>query len=104
MSSPDRTEILRRAKEAFLKHGRGFLILMADRDDPHYSFQSEIEAGLRDDPDAKGLLAWIGLALETYRPETEAVVVEERPDGLNVLVIREGGTTIVGGLTLSEEH
>jgi len=32
------------------------------------------------------------------------VVLDDRPDGIYVLVIREVGTCLVGSLTISAEH
>jgi hypothetical protein len=52
--SPDRAEILRRAKEAFREHGRGFVVVVEDREEPHYGFLDELQKLLGDEPDARG--------------------------------------------------
>jgi hypothetical protein len=56
MSSPSRAEILHRAKEAFRKHGPGFVVVVEDREEPHYGVLPEVEERLEDDPDAKTLI------------------------------------------------
>ena len=104
MSHPDRRELLRRAGEAYREFGHGVLLLMEGREEPLYAFREELEERLGDEPDAKRLLDWIFVALTTFRPPEEAVVLDDRPDGIYVLVIREAGTCLVGSLTFSAEN
>ena len=77
---------------------------MEGQEEPLYAFREELEERLGDEPDAKRLLDWIFVALTTFHPPEEAVVLDDRPDGIYVLVIREVGTCLVGSLTISAEH
>jgi hypothetical protein len=56
MPTPDRAEILRRVKEAFLEHGRGFVVVANDREEPHYGFLGDLRERLVDEPDAATLI------------------------------------------------
>jgi len=92
----DRREIVNLAKEAFREHGRGFVLMLDDREKPRYGFQPELEKKLGDAPDAKALIESAVLAVESYDPEREAVVIDSRPDGVFAMVIWKHGTRIVG--------
>jgi sugar/nucleoside kinase (ribokinase family) len=89
MSSPNRAEILRRAKEAFREHGRGFVVVLDERREPHYGFLDEPRSLLADEPDAEGHLSVTDSALSLYRPEEEAVVIDSRAEGIYVLIAGE---------------
>jgi len=95
MPAPDRAKILRRAKEAFREHGRGFVVCLDDRDEPHYGFLPKLKERLRDEPDAKTLPAAAFVAVEQYHPDREAVVIDSRPEGIYVMVVWDGGTWMV---------
>jgi hypothetical protein len=101
MPTPGRSEILRLAKDAFRYHGCGFVVLLHDREEPHYGFLPELEELLEDEPEAKDLINSIAVAPETYFPEHEAVVAEARPEGIDVMVLWRGGTWVVGGIVWS---
>ena len=51
---------------------------------------------LRDEPEARELLDAVAVAVETYLPEHEAVIVDSRPEGIYVMVLWLGGTWMVG--------
>jgi hypothetical protein len=92
----DRREIVIRAKEAFQKYGRGFLLMLDDHENPRYGSLPELEKRLGDDPDAKALIQSAVTALESYDPEREAVVIDSRPDGIFAMVVWKHGLRIVG--------
>ena len=98
----DRDEIIQRAKDAFREHGRGFVVLLDDREEPHYGFLPEFQELLEAEPDAKDLIDAVRIALETYIPEHEAVVVDSRPEGIDVMVLWLGRTWTVGGIVWSK--
>ena len=99
MPALDREEILQRAKDAFVEAGRGFVVLMYDRDEPRYGFLSELEELLGDYPESKRLLDSIAAALETYLPESEAVLVDFRGEAIFISIIRDSGSELVGEVT-----
>lgn len=68
MPAPNRTAILRRARIAFRDHGRGFVVVLDDRQEPHYGFLSELEKRLEDDLVAKtmGTMLYQGRWGEVY--------------------------------------
>ncbi len=96
MPSPNRAEILRRAKEVFCEHGRGFVVVLDDREETHYGFLPELEERLGDDPDARGLLSVTESALGLYRLEAEAVVIDSRREGIYVLIVGEDRSQTFG--------
>jgi hypothetical protein len=102
MPPPDRVEILRQAKEAYREHGRGFVVVMQDdREEPHCGSPSELEESLGDDPDAKTLIDATAVAVDTYGPARQAVVINARPKGIDVMVIWSGGVSTVGEILWS---
>ncbi len=101
---PDRTELLRRAREAYREDGRGVLLLIGGREEPHYALREELEERLGDEPNARSLLDWVFVDLNMFGPPEEAVVVDDRPDGIYVLVIREAGACLVGSFPHSNEY
>jgi hypothetical protein len=74
MPAPDRAEILRRAKDAFRKHARGFVVVLDDRGELHYGFLPELEERLGNHSDARTLIHAAIIAVEIYDPDREAVV------------------------------
>ncbi len=96
MPAPDRAEILRRAKEAFHEHGRGFVVVLDDREESHYGFLPELKERLGDEPEAEGLISITESVLSLYRPECEAVVIDSRPEGIYVLIVSEDWTQTFG--------
>ena len=79
-------------------------LLREGQEVPLYVFREELEERLGDEPDAKRLLDWVSIALATFRPPDEAIVLEDRTDGIYVLVIRDVGACLVGSLSFSTEH
>ncbi len=104
MPAVDRAEIMRRAKDAFREHGRGFVVVMEDREEPHYGFLPELEELLEGEPEAKTLLDAAFVALELYQPDREAVVIDSRPEGIYVMVVWASGVWTVGEIVWSRTH
>jgi len=73
MPSPDRAEILRRAREAVLEHGRSFVVVLGDRDELRDGLLPELEERLGEERDAETLIDSEGIAVESLRPERETV-------------------------------
>lgn len=96
MPPPDRTEILRRGKEAFREHGRGFVVVHDGREERHYGLLEELEENLAEESDARGLLIVARKAVEEYDPEREAVLIDSRPEGIYVLIVGEKGSRTLG--------
>lgn len=96
MPAPDRTEILRRAKEAFREHGRGFVVVVEDREEPHYGLLDELRENPAEEPEADTLIEATEFALRAYVPEAEAVVIDSRPEGIFVVIISSFATWPVG--------
>lgn len=103
MPAPDRAEIPRRAKDAYREHGRGFVVV-DDREEPHCGLLPELEELLEDEPGAETLVASLVLALRIYVPEREAVLVDSRPEGIDVKIVSETETLVIGGITWLKEH
>lgn len=80
MPAPNRAEILRRAREAYLDHGRGFVIIFEDREEPHYGFLDELQTSLADEEEAAGIVRAAEDAVAAYDPEKEAVSGTRRLD------------------------
>jgi hypothetical protein len=98
MPSPDRAEILSRAEEGFREQGRGYVVLMNDRGEPHDGFLDELRESLADEPDAETLIKATEFAVEVYVSEKEAIVIDSRPEEIYVMVVWDGGTLMVGGI------
>lgn len=81
---------------AFREDGRGSVVMLDYREEPHYGFLPELEERLGDEPDAKRLLSATVQVLDGYNPENEAVVIDSRPEGIFVLIVSDGGTRMVG--------
>lgn len=103
MPSLDRHEIVKLAKEAFREGGRGFVSMLDDREKPHYGFLPELKEKLGAEPDAKALIESAVIAVESYDPEREAVVIDSRPDGVFAMVIWKRGTRIVGKILFEKK-
>ena len=98
MAAPNRAEILRRAREAFRDHGRGFVVVIEGRDEPHYGFVDELQKTLADEEDAVEIVKAAGEAVAAYDPETEAVITDERTEGIIVVIVGPTQTRLVGDL------
>jgi hypothetical protein len=95
MPHPDRKGLLRRAAEASKKHGRGILVIEG-RDVPHYGFLDELQRSLADEAEATTILMAAEEAVNFYDPTTEAVVIDERTEGIFVLIVGAAETRVVG--------
>jgi hypothetical protein len=85
---PLRLELLRRARDGYRQHGRGYIVLRHDRNTLSYSTAGELEQLLADDePGADGLLQSTANTVASYDPETEAVVVNVTPEGAFLLQV-----------------
>jgi hypothetical protein len=51
---------------------------------------------MRYEPETKAQIDAVAVAVETYIPKHEAVVVDSRPEGIYVMVLWLGGTWMVG--------
>ena len=69
MAAPDRAEILRRARDAFREHGRGFAVVIEGRDEPRYGFLDELRENLVEEPEADTLVEATQFALKVCVPE-----------------------------------
>jgi hypothetical protein len=96
MPAPDRAEILRRAKDAFREHGPGFVVVVEDREEPHYGFLDELQKLLGDEPETRELISATESALMLYRPDEEAVVINSRGEGIYVLIVGPDRTQTLG--------
>ena len=104
MPAPNRAEILRRAREAFREHGRGFVVVVEGRGEPHYGFVDELQKALTDDEDDADFLKAAGEAVAAYDPQTEAVVIDERAEGIFIVIVGPADTRVIGEFFLSKEH
>jgi hypothetical protein len=96
MPPPDRTDLLRRARDAYRAHGRGFFVAHDGREERHYGLLEELEENLAEESDARGLLVVARKAVEGYDPEREAVLIDSRPEGIYVLIVGEEGSRTLG--------
>ncbi len=92
------TDTIRRAREGFNIVGRGCIIANFDTE-PRYATVSELTRRLDRILEAKMLLTAISEAVETYRPDNQAVLVLETEHAINVIILGPDGVEeIVGGL------
>jgi hypothetical protein len=96
MSAPPPSDFLRRALEAYRKHGRGFTVAHDGREEAHYGLAEELEENLAEESDARGLLLLARKVLAEYDPEWEAVLIDSRREGIYVLVVGEEGSRTLG--------
>ena len=96
MPAPERAEILRRVREAFLEHGRGFVIIFEDREEPRYGLFDDLRTSLPDEAEAATILMAVEKAVVAYDSKTEAVVIDERAEGIFVLIRSEIETRVAG--------
>ncbi len=96
LPDPDRPELLRRAREAYREHGRGFVIMHDGREEGYYGLGAELEESLAEECDSRGLLEVARRAIEGYDPEREAVLIDSRPEGIYVLIVGEKGSRTLG--------
>jgi hypothetical protein len=96
MSAPTRPELLRRARDAYHAHGRGFTIAHEGREEAHYGLPEELDDALAEESDASGLVAVARTAIEEYDPEREAVLIDSRSDGILVTIVGENGPRTLG--------
>jgi hypothetical protein len=104
MPRPDRAEILRRAKDTFREHGRGFVVVVEGRDEPHYGFPDELQHALADEEEAVGIVKAAAGAVAAYDPQREAVVIDERAEGIFVVIVGPVQTRVIGELFWESKH
>ena len=104
MPAPNRAELLRRAREAFLEQGRGFVVVVEGRDEPHYGFIDELQKALTDDEDDADFLKAAAEAVAAYDPETEAVVIDERAEGIFIVIVGSTETRVIGEFFGTKTH
>jgi len=68
---------------------------MEGRDVPHYGFLDELRLSLSGEPDAATILKATGAAVNSYNPESEAVVFDERAEGVVILIVGAAETRVV---------
>jgi hypothetical protein len=78
------------------------VVVLNERDEPHYSTLEELRESLESEPEAGALVAASAHALEVYGPQTEAVVISGRQEAVYVLILRVTGVETVGALTFVE--
>ena len=96
MPAPNRAETLRRTKGVSREARRGFVVVIEGRDEPHYGFVDELQKALANEAEAARIVKAAEEAVAAYDPEKEAVVIDERAEGIFVLIRSEIETRVAG--------
>ena len=89
---------------AFLEHGRGFVVVVEGRDEPHYGFVDELERAIADEVEGAGILKAAKEAVTSYDRDTEAVVIDERAEGIFVVIVGPKETRVIGEFFGTKAH
>ncbi len=97
-------DAIRRARLAFEIAGRGRVVSILGSE-PRFTTVNELTGRLGEIPEAKMLLTAISEAVETYRPDDEAVLVLETEHAIQVLIFGPDGLQeVVGGIDFMSEE
>lgn len=84
--------------DGFRFTGRGVVVTFDNGDEVRYSTIENLRGALTDAPELEGLLGVAGNAVASYDPETEAVVIDSRHEGISLYVVRADGVETLGTL------
>lgn len=104
MPAPDRAEILGGVKEAVHEYGRRHVVLLDNRDQPHYGFPDELQRVLVIEEEAAGIVKAAAEAVAAYDPQREAVVIDERAEGIFVVIGGPAETRVFSELFGTKRH